>query len=188
MFSLLSCNEGETIESSTNNVPILDTEKNSESLINKINSLPDSVLVNSSLKKNKFQYDFSNEKIDIANSSKISGEWISKVGGLSFFKVKHDISDKVVFSDKKEILMTGWGEFRFNRSSKWYNTASLNYLYEYYIDTEGYLNVLEFNYRNDDLSFKNQPEVKKERMKLEWINDTEIDLIFNGIKFRYSRL
>lgn len=188
LFSLFSCDAGESNDNSESSLPISDTRTISESLIDKINSSSDSVLIDTNQKNNHFQYDYTNEKIDLNITSKISGEWISKIGGLSFFKVKHNISDRVVFSDKTEILITGWGEIKFNRSSKWYNSVSLNYKYEYFIDDKGYLHVLEFDYRNDDLSFKSKPEVKRETIKVEWISDSDIDLISNGIKFRYSRL
>ena len=70
---------------------------------------------------------------------------------------------------------------------KFYFTESSSYQYEYYIDNSGFLNLIEYKYRNEDLSFKSTPEGLKEKIKLSWIENDQFELSFDGVKFSFKK-
>lgn len=150
-------------------------------------NVSDSFLVDENHKQNEFQLDLSETEIDKNQSSKIAGKWTCEIGGLSFLKTDLKQGNKVVFIDKVQSSANGWGILKYNILVKFYFTESSSYQYEYYIDNSGFLNLIEYKYRNEDLSFKSTPEGLKEKIKLSWIGNEQFELSFDDVKFLFKK-
>ncbi len=165
-----------------------EVEKGIINLVNNIVEITDSILVTPNRSENEFQFDLSKIEVDTKQCSKLNGVWIAEIGGLSFLKTTLEIGNKVVFMDKKQITASGWGSLKYNRAAKFYFTKSSDYQYDYYVDNKGFLNLIQLDYRNDDLSFKTEPETIEQKIGLNWLDNDNIELILNGVKFKLRRV
>lgn len=157
-----------------------------DELIEQLFDLPDTILKSPKADENKFHLKLSPTEIK-KEYSKFDGEWITIVGGLNFHRTKMDPGNRVVFVNKETSQNTGWGDIKYNRMVRFYLLEDVSYNYDYFIDDDRFLNIIEYDIRNDDLSFKEKPEPIVEKLGIIWRNDNEFEFVLNGIKFKMKR-
>ena len=148
----------------------------SEQVIEEIKSLPDTVLTSKKMKQNEFQADLSEVNVDTELTSKLSGEWTAQNGQINFLKTTLQTDDKVLFYDTVRTSMTGWGTIRYNRAAKFYFTESESHMYEFYVVNNDRLVLTEYEYRNDDLTIRKEPEPIVKELEIEFVNDDQVKL------------
>lgn len=148
--------------------------------IEKLKSLPDTVLVSKNIDENEFIADLSDIRIDSSLTSDLEGSWLIENGNFKFLYTRMESGNKVVFHNTERSTMTGWGKIKYNRAANFYSTESVSRIYEFYVTKNGTLDLTEYNYRNDDLSMKEILEEKHQELKLDWINDEMITLSLEG--------
>jgi hypothetical protein len=186
---VISCGQPQQIDSETNQeIELLTKLTDSNSLMEVLMTIPDTILVTPDRNKNEFQLDLSKIKVDTKQCLKLNGEWIAEIGGLHFLKTTLDIGSKVIFMDEIQVAGTGWGTIKYNRVAKFYFTESSDYRYEYYVDDDNSLNLIQYDYRNDDLSFKIKPDAIEQKIELNWLDNDNIELILDGAKFKLKRV
>lgn len=132
-------------------------------------------LTSTTQQRDTFHYQIMDE-IDIDKTSLIAGEWKVDSGKMEFLNTILKTGDKVVFKNTPSKVVTGWGTITYNRASKFYFTESGSHAYDYYVDVNGSLNLLNYEYRNDDLSFKEKPSVIRKVLQLEIISPEKLVL------------
>lgn len=137
-------------------------------------------MTSKNITKNEFQADLSKIKINNKKTTLLNGEWITENGKLSFFNTTLELGDKVIFHNTSRSSMTGWGVIRYNRAVQFYLTESGNHMYEYYVLDDNSLILTQYDYRNNDLSMKKQPESRSLTMTANFINKNEISLELGG--------
>ena len=135
----------------------------------------------------EFQLDISNDNLDFEKTKTLTGEWTASNGELKFLNTTLEAGDKVVFKDTISKTMSGWGTLIYNRAAKFYFTESASHTYDYYIDRDGLLNLVQLDYRNDDLSFKEQPEPIYVQVKINKLGDNQIELIVKDQKVKLKK-
>ena len=152
----------------------------SEQVIEQVKSLPDTVPTSKDMKKNEFQIDLSEIEINSEKTSLLNGEWTTENGDIRFLNTTLESGDKVIFYDTTRTSMTGWGTIRYNRAAKFYFTESGSHMYEYYVLNDNRLILNQYDYRNDDLSMKEQPESISQEMTVNFIGKDDISLELDG--------
>tara|TARA_Y100001934_G_C11850433_1_gene539279 strand:- start:4 stop:606 length:603 start_codon:yes stop_codon:yes gene_type:complete len=175
LLIIWSCSSNDRqVEKHTNTVP--------NDLIDLVRQIPDPVLVSQDKENKEFQLDLTNDKVDISKTKSLFGEWIATMGELKFLNTTLETGDKVVFQDTIGKTVTILGTLVYNRPAKFYFTESASHIYDYYIDHNGLLNLIQLEYRNEDLTLKEQPEPIFERLTINWIGDDQIELTLKDHK------
>lgn len=169
---------------SSNNKPIDDKTNDS---VSRIPDVPDTVLVSEGHEDKEFKLDLGNYKIDPEKTKALNGEWTTIAGEISFLNTTLNPGDKVIFKDTTNTAVTGWGTLVYNRAAKFYFTESASHIYDYYIDQNGLLNLVLLDYRNDDLSFKDEPEPVFEQLTIKWLANDQIKLVANQQKVELKK-
>ncbi len=139
-------------------------------------------------KNNKFEHDFSDASIDKKATQAIEGSWyLTSTETMIFLQTHFDLKDTVVFDNSSTIVGTGWGEMKYNTSAEFYLTENSSHLYEYYISKDEHLYLTQFDYFNDDLSYKEKPDLIAEDYSIK-ISDKDNFVLFNDWqKFLFKR-
>jgi hypothetical protein len=177
LLTFLSCEE---LNKNTNQKISNSTIRNNPSQrVCNLNKFPDSILVDKEQKENIFMNIIPDSKISIFFTKQICGEWKVKSGEVNFLSSLLDINGKLIFYNTMKESLTGWGIIRYNRCLKVYFSEFGSNLYDYYIDKNGELYIIQYEYRNEDLSIKKEPELIIEKIKLNWLSKNNIELQIN---------
>lgn len=179
-FVTVSCGETSTTANKEGNDEERFTDSAADEITRQVLRPSDSALVADKGNKNEFRTDYSDVEIEELATSKIDGEWIVDTGSLKFLNTHLVKGDKVIFQDTVKTVVTGWGTIIYNRVVKFYFTEHGSHVYEYFIDLDGFLKLIQYDYRNKDISLKEKPEAVDEIITLEWNNVRQIQLSFNG--------
>ncbi len=138
---------------------------------------------------NKFTNDLSNYSIDKKSNKILEGSW-ELIGDtqMEFLKTNFKPKSKVVFADSPTTLLTGWGELNYSRYAKFYSTESSSDVYEFCITNDKKLILVQFDYYNEDLSFKARPETITEAYSISITDKNNIELFNDLQKFKFTRI
>jgi len=140
-------------------------------------------------KNNKFTNDLSTASIDKKFTKLIEGSWqLSSNGSMEFLQTKFDEKDTAVFNDSHTRVMTAWGEIQYNTSAKFYFTTGGSYMYEYYITPDKQLVLTQFDYYNEDLTFKDRPTLITATYSISFTDNNNIVLFNEFQKFLLERI
>jgi hypothetical protein len=138
---------------------------------------------------NKFKNDSSNYTIDKKTTKRLKGLW--KLDGdadMVFLKTKFHPTDKVEFSDSPTVIPTSWGELHYKRLAKFYMTESASHGYEYCVTTDNELILIDFDYYNDDLSFKDKPDLITVKYSITFVDSNTV-IVYNDFqKFKLIKI
>lgn len=131
---------------------------------------------------NEFKIDLSRDTLDLKLIAFLNGKWrVESKSNVSFLSTQLNYLDTVKFDDTSSISMTGWGKIHFNFSAKFYFSKDGSNKYEYHVNKDKKLLVTQIEYRNDDLSFKKDPEKISYIFALNILSNDKVELR-NGTK------
>jgi len=151
-----------------------------EALAEQLMQLPDTILISPERGRKEFQVDFSEMKINDTLTSSLAGEWLTTRGKMSFLNTSLEVGNKVVFYDTSRTSMTGWGDIKYNKAVKFYFAKSGSRIYDYFVKADNELVLIMYEYRNDNLSFKEKPEMIEQELLVEFDSDRRLFLKLDG--------
>ena len=172
-----------TLGSCTNDKPV----DNSSDMLEMKQQIPDTVLTKNDSITNEFQFDLNDKNIDLQKTKSLQGVWIATTGQLEFLNTSIESGNRIIFSDTIFKSMTGWGTIIYNREAKFYITEAGSHIYDYFIDKKGLLNLVQYEYRNEDLSFKKQPVPIYKKFTINWTKYDQIELKIKNNKVTLIR-
>ncbi|MES2139088.1 MAG: hypothetical protein V4511_05230 [Bacteroidota bacterium] len=138
---------------------------------------------------NKFKNDLSNYSIDKKTTKMLEGSWeLNGDTQMEFLKTKFKPKAKVVFTDSLTITPTAWGELSYNSSAKFYSTEYSSEIYEYCIAADKKLMLIQFDYYNQDLTFKSKPELITTAYSISFTDKNNIELFNDFQNFKFTRI
>jgi hypothetical protein len=136
-------------------------------------------LIDKNQKTNQFRNKISKDLIDEKLSKVLNGEWIIKKGNIRILQSRIEEGRRVVFKNENGEQYCGWGTIFYNKKAKFYFTEAGSNLYDYYVSKYKELVLMQYEYYDENVNFRDKPKVLTDKIKIEKISEKELKLKYN---------